>query len=126
MNPIEATFWEPQRFHLIGAIRESHWMTCARPSDSGKLPAFKPMELSADQFETCGPTAIWRWPETRPGLASHAGPSFSAVKEVSAAVVRWKLVNRPPAEGRFGDVAVELCANEALLPDGSCGATPRG
>lgn len=80
MNPLEAAFWEPQRFHLIGAIRESHRMTCARPSDSGKLPAFKPMELSADQFETCGPTAIWRWRETPSSRASQAVPTFSAVK----------------------------------------------
>lgn len=58
MNPLEAAFWEPQRFHLIGAIRESHRMTCARPSDSGKLPAFKPMELSADQFEIASPGAM--------------------------------------------------------------------
>lgn len=126
MNPIEVAFREPQKFQLTGAIRESHRMTCARPSNSGKLPAFKPMELSADQFETWGPTAIWRWRETPSGPVPHAVPTFSAVKGVFAAVVPRKTVNRQPDDGRFGDVAAELCANEALLPDGSRGAPPQG
>lgn len=79
---------EPNRGRLLGAahvlphdaIWEFHRMTCARPSDSGKLPAFKPMELSTDQFETCGPTAIWRWRETPSSRASQVVPTFSAVK----------------------------------------------
>ncbi|MCZ7635952.1 MAG: hypothetical protein M5U12_07885 [Verrucomicrobia bacterium] len=83
------------------------------------------MELSADQFETCGPSAMWRWRETPSGPVSHAVATFSAVKGVFAAVVPRKTVNRPPDDGRFGGVAAELCANEALLPAGSRGGPPR-
>lgn len=84
------------------------------------------MEPSADQFETFVPTATRTWPWTPPNPISHAAPTRSAVTGLFGAVVRWKTVNREPDDGRFGDVAVELCATEAVLPDGSRGAPSRG
>jgi CRISPR-associated Cas5-like protein len=55
------------------------------------------------QLEISGPTALWTRPDTGSSPVSYVAPTFSAVKGIFEAVLRWKSVNVRPTK-------VEICA----------------
>jgi CRISPR-associated Cas5-like protein len=55
------------------------------------------------QLEISGPTAMWTRPDTGSSPVSSVAPTFSAVKGIFEAVLRWKSVNVRPTK-------VEICA----------------
>lgn len=48
------------------------------------------------QVEISGPTALWTRPDTGSSPVSYVAPTFSAVKGVLEAILRWKSVNVRP------------------------------
>ena len=55
------------------------------------------------QLEISGPTAMWTRPDTGSSPVSYVAPTFSAVKGIFEAILRWKSVNVCPARcGRRG------------------------
>ena len=54
------------------------------------------------QLEIAGPTAMWTRPDTGSSPVSYVAPTFSAVKGIFEAVLRWKSVNVHP-------VRTEIC-----------------
>lgn len=60
----------------------------------------KAYELS---IEISGPTAMWTRPDSGAAPVSYVAPTFSAVKGIFEAVLRWKSVNVRPTK-------VEICA----------------
>lgn len=55
------------------------------------------------QLEISGPIALWARPDTLPNPVSYVAPTFSAVKGIFEAILRWKSVNvRPSRCGRRG------------------------
>lgn len=55
------------------------------------------------KLEISGPTALWARPDTLPNPVSYSAPTFSAVKGIFEAVLRWKTVNVRPTR-------CEICA----------------
>jgi CRISPR-associated protein Cas5d len=55
------------------------------------------------KLEISGPTALWARPDTLPNPVSYIAPTFSAVKGIFEAVLRWKDVNVRPTR-------CEICA----------------
>jgi len=54
-------------------------------------------------LEISGPTAMWTRPDTGSSPVSYVAPTFSAVKGIFEAILRWKSVNVRPTK-------VEICA----------------
>jgi CRISPR-associated Cas5-like protein len=44
------------------------------------------------QLEISGPIALWARPDTMPNPVSYVAPTFSAVKGIFEAILRWKSV----------------------------------
>jgi CRISPR-associated protein Cas5d len=63
----------------------------------------EPMKPYVVQFEISGPTALWARPDTLPNPVSYVAPTFSAVKGLFEAILRWKSVNVRPTR-------CEICA----------------
>jgi CRISPR-associated protein Cas5d len=61
------------------------------------------MKPYAVQLEISGPTAMWTRPDTGSSPVSYVAPTFSAVKGIFEAVLRWKSVNVRP-------IRAEICA----------------
>jgi CRISPR-associated protein Cas5d len=55
------------------------------------------------QLEISGPVALWARPDTMPNPVSYVAPTFSAVKGIFEAILRWKSVNVRPTR-------CEICA----------------
>jgi CRISPR-associated protein Cas5d len=55
------------------------------------------------QLEISGPTALWARPDTMPNPVSYVAPTFSGVKGIFEAILRWKSVNVRPTR-------CEICA----------------
>lgn len=55
------------------------------------------------QLEISGPIALWARPDTMPNPVSYVAPTFSAVKGIFEAILRWKSVNVCPTR-------CEICA----------------
>lgn len=60
------------------------------------------MKAYSVQLEISGPTAMWTRPDTGSSPVSYVAPTFSAVKGIFEAVLRWKSVNIIPTR-------VEIC-----------------
>jgi len=60
-------------------------------------PLMKPYPL---QLEISGPVALWARPDTMPNPVSYVAPTFSAVKGIFEAILRWKSVNVRPTRWR--------------------------
>ena len=54
-------------------------------------------------LEISGPIALWARPDTMPNPVSYVAPTFSAVKGIFEAILRWKSVNVRPTR-------CEICA----------------
>jgi CRISPR-associated protein Cas5d len=54
------------------------------------------------QLEISGPTAMWTRPDTGSSPVSYVAPTYSAVKGIIEAILRWKSVNIRPTK-------VEIC-----------------
>jgi CRISPR-associated protein Cas5d len=54
------------------------------------------------QLEISGPTAMWTRPDTGSSPVSYVAPTYSAVKGIFEAILRWKSVNVRPTK-------VEIC-----------------
>jgi CRISPR-associated protein Cas5d len=61
------------------------------------------MKLYPLQLEISGPIALWARPDTMPNPVSYVAPTFSAVKGIFEAILRWKSVNVRPTR-------CEICA----------------
>jgi len=55
------------------------------------------------RLEISGPIALWARPDTMPNPVSYVAPTFSAVKGIFEAILRWKSVNVRPTR-------CEICA----------------
>jgi len=61
------------------------------------------MKSYSVQLEISGPTALWTRPDTGSSPVSYVAPTFSAVKGIFEAILRWKSVNVRPTR-------CEICA----------------
>lgn len=61
------------------------------------------MKPYAVKLEISGPVALWARPDTLPNPVSYVAPTFSAVKGIFEAILRWKDVNVRPTK-------CEICA----------------
>ena len=61
------------------------------------------MKFYSVQLEISGPTALWTRPDTGSSPVSYVAPTFSAVKGIFEAILRWKSVNVRP-------IRCEICA----------------
>ena len=50
------------------------------------------------QLEISGPSAMWTRPDTGSAPVSYVAPTYSAVKGIIEAVLRWKSVNIRPVK----------------------------
>ncbi len=66
---------------------------------SGRKPLSKSYAL---ELEISGPVALWARPDTMPNPVSYVAPTYSAVKGILEAVLRWENVEVRP-------VACEIC-----------------
>ena len=62
-----------------------------------------PMKTYNVQLEISGATALWTRPDSMPNPVSYVAPTFSAVKGIFEAVLRWQSVNVRPTQ-------CEVCA----------------
>jgi len=53
------------------------------------------------QLEISGPTAMWTRPDTGSSPVSYVTPTFSAVKGIFEAILRWKSVNVRPVKAEI-------------------------